>query len=163
MNEPDNISAFLNERLRTCRENRRSYEIWLSHLAPRNLLTIVAPAVLSVIAGSTILAEPAFLGSDRGRTLAGVCALASAVLTAIHKALNCDAHQAECRRIKQAYSSLEVSYERLSFIPNEKLTEELIKLDSRFEQIRTGAGANPPDWCLTRAKRELSTNKTSRD
>jgi hypothetical protein len=159
MNEKDEISSFIDERLHTCRIKRRSYEIWLAILDPINLLTVAAPAVLSVIAGSTILTEPVFLGPDRGRLIAGVCALASAVLTTIHKTLNCDAHQSECRRIMQAYSVLEASYERLQrgLIPTGETKEGLLlKLDARLEQIKEGAGSRPPEKYLRKAQRELS-------
>ncbi|MBE9076811.1 hypothetical protein IQ241_05790 [Romeria aff. gracilis LEGE 07310] len=163
MNGLDNISDFIAERLHICRTKRRSYEIWLSILQPLNIVTIAAPAVLSVIAGSTILTEPAFFGPDGGRLVAGLCAFVSAVLTTIHKALNCDNHQSECRRLVQTYSALEASYERLTLISEEKqLKEEVLKLDIRLEQIKEGAGAQPPDWCRRRAQRELSKTKYSR-
>ena len=158
MNEQD--QAFIYERLQECRENRRSYKIWLEHLKPWNALTMVSPAVLSVIAGSTILAEPTFLGPDKGRVIAGVFALVSAVLTTIHKVLNCDPHQAECHRIMRAYSSLEAGYKGLKIHDN-KLKEELLKLNTRFEQIKDGAAAEPPEWCLTRARKEPSTTPRS--
>jgi hypothetical protein len=112
MSDKNQFSTFIYNRLQECRINRRAYEIWLSHLNPWNVVTVVSPAVLSVIAGSTILTEPTFLGEDKGRLLAGIFALLSAVLTTIHKVIGCDVHQSECLRVIQAYSSLEVGYER---------------------------------------------------
>jgi hypothetical protein len=41
------------------------------------------------------------------------------------------------------------------------LDERLTQLN-QLEQLKEGAGADPPDWCLTKAQRELSTNKRSR-
>jgi hypothetical protein len=155
----ENMILHIDKCLQICCEERQSYHIWLKHLEPYNPVTIVAPAVLSVFAGSTILTEPIFLGSDKGRLVAGVCALTSAVLTTIHKVLNCDNYQAECRRIKKAYSTLETSYKNLRIqLDDDKLTEESLKklseefltLNARLYQIKEGAGAEPPDYCRKR-------------
>jgi hypothetical protein len=164
MSDKNQFSTFIYNRLQECRINRRAYEIWLSHLNPWNVVTIVSPAVLSVIAGSTILTEPTFLGEDKGRLLAGIFALLSAVLTTIHKVIGCDVHQSECLGVIQAYSSLEVGYERPLDLHDDELKEELLKLDARYEQIKSGVSAKPPDWCLRKASRELSTpNGNPRD
>jgi hypothetical protein len=53
---------------------------------------------------------------DDATTWIGRGTLLAAILTAMHKGLYCDAHQAECRRLVQVYRGLEVRYRTLAQI-----------------------------------------------
>ncbi|MBB5917508.1 hypothetical protein BJY24_006420 [Nocardia transvalensis] len=94
-------------RERECRVQARAYAIWLSALRPANIVLVVGAAVLSAVAGAAVLA-------DLAGPLPGYLALVSAVFTVIHNRLDCDVHQAECRRLRAAYEAQAYPRPRLS-------------------------------------------------
>ena len=62
--------------------------------------------------------------------------LVAALLGAVHKELDCDAHQAECRRLVQAYRGFEVRYRTLHQIEAPNMVEELQALDNTLAELR---------------------------
>lgn len=52
---------------------------------------------------------------DGWRVYGAVCAIIASILTGIHTALNCDAHQTECGRLVQLYSGLESALRQRRF------------------------------------------------
>src|SRR6266404_2269512 len=98
------------QRERQCRVEHRGYSRWLALLTPLKWLTVAGGTVLSALAGATVFSKPQFLGNN-WPVYAGVLALLASILTGLHTALHCDAHQAECRRLIQRYQSLETSFQ----------------------------------------------------
>ena len=73
--------------------------------------------------------------------------LVAAILTAVHKGFDCDAHQAECRRLVQAYRGLEVRYRTLAQIETPTIVDELLVLDTELAELRQSQTATiNPQW-----------------
>jgi hypothetical protein len=79
---------------------------------------------------------------DNARVVGGVAALLAGVTTAIHKACNCDAHQAECKRLARAYHGLATRYERVAALGEEEARVQVRELDETLAQLREGAQVN---------------------
>lgn len=153
MNHKHRILTKSKDRLKECKAERRAYEIWLAWLFPANVITIVMPAVLAAIAGATILGD--FFEKDGTKIIAGGAALTSAALTAIHTALKCDSHQAECRRLVQAYYALEAAYSGLEGCQDDSISHNYEKYEERLQHLRESAGAITPEWCKKKAREEI--------
>ena len=151
----EQILEFATKRSIECMIERRALEIWLVTLKPANWITILMPALLSVLAGGTILSEPTLLGPNV-KLFAGVCALAASLLTTVHKALDCDAHQAECDRLRRAFGALETEYDNIRVCQPEDLAAKIERANQRMEQLRESAAARPPDRYRRKAKREAN-------
>ena len=148
MSENDMLE-FSKARIAECEHERRAYGIWLARLSMTNWITIVLPAGLSLIAGATILGD---LLEPHSKLIAGIAALVSGLLTAIHKGRNCDAHQAECRRLAQAYFGLKTRYESIEATNPGEVRALLKEIDERLAQLREGAQATVPDGCREKAQ-----------
>ena len=119
------------------------YTAWLQKriglLSCFNWLTVLVPSLLAVTAGSAL-----FAGAEWGPAVAGA-ALLAAVLSAIHKGLNCDIHQADCRRLLKAYRALSKSYRTLNDIELSDCGERLLVLEeelgalSKTDSVTTNA------------------------
>ncbi|MBH0777307.1 hypothetical protein [Nocardia bovistercoris] len=139
-------------RERECRIQARAYSIWLSALQPANIVLKVGAAVLSAVAGAAVLA-------GKAGNVPGCLALASAVFTVIHTRLDCDVHQAECRRLRSAYDAQAYRYRSLRDLGEPaELHGGVSELDTSLASIRAEAKANAPNWAVDRAtRRELAT------
>ena len=144
--------AILTARARECHVTACAYRVWLSSLRPFNLVLVVGAAVLSTVAGATILA------AREHATLAASLALTSAVLTVVHTKLDCDAHQAECRRLQSAYDALACRYRCLDVADEpEDIKSRLRQLDSSQATLRSETKAVPPNWAIGRAEKQFAT------
>lgn len=92
-----------------CLTDAKAYSIWLSKLTPANLLLVVGGALLSLIAGASLLIEQGLLSKET----AGILALISSAFTIVHTKLNCDQHQAECKKLRGIYTGLSEDYANL--------------------------------------------------
>ena len=136
----EDYQAIAGSRESECHERANFFEGSLRLFSITNWITVLVPSLLGVLAGSAL--APNFGGSWIGW---GV--LAAAILTAIHKGLDCDAHQAECRRLVQEYRSFEVRYRTLNQIKTENIVEELRSLDSEIAELRKSQSATvKPQW-----------------
>lgn len=76
------------------------------------------------------------------------------VLTVIHTKLDCDTHQAECRRLQSAYDSLGYRYKALQTIDEPTaLLSGLRELDAEQAGLRAEVKATPPQWVFVRAEK----------
>lgn len=140
--------AIATARERECQVQARAYAIWLSALRPANLVLVVGAAVLSAVAGAAVLAA-------KGGNLPGYLALVSAVFTVIHTRLDCDVHQAECRRLRSVYDAQAYRYRDLRDVEGPaELQAGIRALDASLEDLRAGTKANPPHWAFERAARQ---------
>ncbi|MBQ0718660.1 MAG: hypothetical protein KBT88_00510 [Gammaproteobacteria bacterium] len=146
----DKYQGIAAERQAECGERATFFDSKLRFFSKTNWITVLVPSLLGVVAGSALFAEPgfSFLGFETSTSIwIGLGTLAAAVLTAVHKGLDCDAHQAECRRLVQGYRSLEVRYRTLAQIETPNIVEILLALDSELGEIRLSQTAtiNPHD------------------
>ena len=71
-------------------------------------------------------------------------ALAGALLTAIHRGLDREAHQTECRRLVQAYNGLAVRYRTLHEVEKEDGLEEFLERERDLALLVESATARGP-------------------
>ena len=136
----ENYQAIAGSRKSECRERANFFEGRLRFFSKTNWITILVPSLLGVLAGSAFSPDISPMWSGGG-------ALIAAILTVIHKGLDCDAHEAECRRLVQEYRSLEVRYRTLNQIKTENIAEELRTLDSELADLRKSQSATVnPQW-----------------
>jgi len=126
--QPD-IQKIAGEREEECRLRAGFFESRLRIFSKANWITVLVPSLLGVVAGSAIFAD------DNSLWL-GIAALMAALLTAIHKGLNCDAHQQECRRLVQEYSSLELRYRTLRQVEKADAKADLLTLEENLAELR---------------------------
>lgn len=135
------ILGFFDLRERQCWIERRALEKWLSRLTPLRWLTIGFGIVFSAVGGATTLFHDSRWFCP---TVSGILALAASVLAALHTGFDCDAHQAECRRLIRIYFGLETAYQAARLVPPPDLRKRLEELESRFEAAKTNAAAAAP-------------------
>ncbi len=84
----------IEERIKLCKIEKRSYQIWLKTLTPANFLLVGVGGVLSLLAGLSIVTEAQLVET----TTAGWLAVVGAALTGLHNRLKSEPHQAECMK-----------------------------------------------------------------
>ena len=133
----DKYQEIAAERQAECGERANFFDSQLRLFSYTNWITVLIPSLLGVLAGSGLFADSnlVFLRFETS-TWIGIGTLLAAILTAIHKALDCDAHQTECRRLVQVYSGLEVRYRTLAQIETPSIADELLALDSELGELR---------------------------
>lgn len=146
------VLQFIDLRESQCRVERQSLEMWLGYLTPLRWFTVAGGIVLSAVGGATVLGQPALFG-DSWSIVGGVCPLVASILTSLHTGLKCDAHQAECHRLIQVYSSLEAAYQAARLLPPTELSARHATLEERFEEAKTKATASAPASYRQRAER----------
>ncbi len=132
-----------------CLIQMRAYSKWLSWLMPFNLLLVVGAALLSLIAGASLLVEQGFITKE----CSGILALMSAGFTVIHNKLNCDQHQAECKKLKSIYQGLSEEYANLQSESDiDILKKKIDELNSERTKIIKSCNAEPYQKFLDKAK-----------
>lgn len=133
----DNYQAIAAKREAECGERAAQFDSQLRFFSKTNWITVLVPALLGVVAGSALFAESdsSWIGIEAS-TWVGIGTLFAALLTAIHKGLDCDAHQSECRRLLNAYRGLEVRYRTLAQIETPTIAAELRALDFELAELR---------------------------
>ena len=117
-----------------------AYSIWLSTLTPVNFVLVIGGALLSLFAGASLLIDQGVLTKE----VAGLMALASSSFTLVHNKLNCDQHQAECRKLRSVFRGMAEEYENLqSETDIEMLKSKLDALNNARAQVLKTAGAEP--------------------
>jgi hypothetical protein len=130
----------------------RAYSTTLSTLAPANFLFVVGAALLSLIAGATILVENNFLT----RTQSGLLALLSGALTIIHSKLGCEQYQAECRKLLSVHRGIAEDYRNLEFVDDvDELRKRFFTLNDQLSAVVKSSSHLPFDWTITNAKKRL--------
>jgi hypothetical protein len=147
------IQLLASQRESDCYVARRALEMWLSRLTPVRWLTVIGTTLLSAIAGATILGAPMLLGRSFP-TVAGLCAFTASLLSALHTALHCDAHQAECRRMISLYIALEAAFQALQVLPHSQMEAKAEELEKRYEEVLNSTTAAPPVRFRRRAMNE---------
>jgi hypothetical protein len=144
--ETELLRAYVSRRESQCRAEQLAYGNWLAVLTPLRWSMVGSSTALSAIAGATIFARPPFIGY-KWPLVAGICAFAASLLSALHAAFNCDAYQEECRRLVQTFYALEVSYQRVQVAATRDKAAQVAQIDSVFEEAIARAATSPPKWC----------------
>lgn len=138
-----------------CKILAKAYSIWLKTLAPANWLLVVGGALLSLIAGASLLVTQGIITKE----LAGILALISSAFTIIHTKLNCDQHQAECKKLKGIYRSLSLQYSNLYIESDpDAYKRKLQSLNEKRANIEENKDAEPSTASLNRARKLIGTN-----
>ena len=153
------LDQLLTQREVQCRIEQWALEQWLGLLTPFRWLTVGGGTLLSTVAGATVLAKPEAFGTH-WPLIGGLCALAASILTGLHTALKCEAHQAECGRLIQVYSALEAAYQAAHVLPPAQRFARQEALESRFEEAKTKATASAPSRYRKRGEMEAMRSKS---
>ena len=136
----ENYQNLAAERTTECAERAAYFDKRLRFFSKTNWITVMVPSLLGVLAGSALYA-------DSNLKWIAIGTLFAALLTAVHKGLDCDAHQSECRRLVQAYRGLEVRYRTLAQIETSTLVDDLLVLDAELAELRQSQTATiNPQW-----------------
>jgi hypothetical protein len=118
-----------------------------------NVIFVVVPAVFGTAAAALAAAASSTSGdSSRVTLIAAFLAGGAAVLTAVHKALNCDAYQAECLRLSQAFQSIRIRTEAM--LAESKSNPDprgVNKLAAEYARLTESAKAVLPDVYIQKA------------
>jgi hypothetical protein len=126
-----------------------AYGTTLSALAPANFFLVVGAALLSLVAGASILVDFQFLT----KLQSGVLALASGALTIVHSKLGCEPFQAECRKLRSFYRGKAEDYRNLAVVTDiDDFRKRLLALNDQLAVAARNASALPFDWAKARAQ-----------
>lgn len=129
-----------------------AYQRRLRYLRGWNWVTVVLPAVLSAIAGATILAKIAL---PYWAVASGLLALLGSILSLIHKLQNCDEAQAEMALMRRDYGRLTMAFRSLADTVPDDIAERIRKLDGEIAELRSKADYTLPDRAVTAAARAV--------
>ena len=110
---------------------------------PVNLLLVVGAALLSLVAGASILNKNGLL-TDEQR---GILALISGALTIIHSKMGCDQYQVECRKLLGFHRGIAAEYENISMVDNaDDLKCQLMALNEQVSATLKSTTALPYNY-----------------
>src|SRR5262249_32677168 len=137
------------------------YRLELSRLWWANLLFVVVPAVLST-AAAIVAALPEgkapelqlfSLSIPPASAFAGM----AAILIAVHKALKCDEHQAECLRLGQLHQVVAMSAGSALSRPEGERAAHQERIAGRLEEITESARARLSTSIIRKAEKRCGT------
>jgi hypothetical protein len=129
-----------------------AYSTTLTWLTPANFILVVGAALLSLVAGATILIENNWLT----KVQSGVLALVSGALTIVHSKLGCEQYQAECRKLSALYRGMAADYGNLRTADDvEDLKKRMVALDEQLSASYKREPAQPFASAVARAKRTV--------
>jgi hypothetical protein len=131
----------------------RAYSTTLSALIPANFLLVVGAALLSLVAGATILIENDLLTEVES----GILALLSGAFTIVHSRLGCEQYQAECKKLLSFYRGMAEDYANLQVIDDvDELRKRFLALNDLVSAAVKSSSALPFDWTVAKAKKYLN-------
>ena len=130
-----------------------AYSATLSALVPMNLVLVVGAALLSLVAGASILIENDLLT----KTQSGVLALVSGAFTIIHSKLGCDQYQGECRKLLSFYRGMAEDYGNLRFVTDaDEFRKSFSALNDQVSAAAKNASALPYEWVRARVQKRAT-------
>ena len=127
----------------------RAYEMTLSWLTPANFILVVGAAILSLVAGASILIETSFIT----KVQSGVLALISGAFTIIHSKLGCEQYQSECKKLLSFHRGIAADYENLLSLDDfEDFKKRIIALNDQNSAVLKSTTALPFAKALERAR-----------
>jgi hypothetical protein len=145
--ERTELREHFRRRQRECQAEKEAYETWLGLLTPLRWFTVIGGIILSAAAGAIVLLAEYRPGHEEWRLYAAMSAIVASMLTGLHTGLDCDVHQAECRRLAQVYSGLETAYESAPLGTDERQRLRFEQLETKLQEAKSEAAATPPRWC----------------
>lgn len=129
-----------------------AYSKTLAWLIPANFILVVGAALLSLVAGATILIENHWLTTVQS----GVLALVSGALTIVHSKLGCEQYQAECRKLVALHRGIAADYGNLQIADDgEELKKRMMALNDQVSAAFRSATAWPFASTIAKAKRTV--------
>lgn len=157
LGQDSDVTWLFAQRELQCRIEKQALERWLGPLTLLRWATVGLGTLLAAVASATVLGK---LFGDQWALIGGLCALAASILTGFHTAFKCEAHQAECRRLIQVYSSLEAAYQAAQVLPLAQRLARHEALEARFEETLTKASASAPSRYRDLAKAEIQKSQS---
>ncbi|KAB0494971.1 hypothetical protein [Pseudomonas moorei] len=148
----NSLQLLCSERVQRCQVEMRAHQYWLDILTPVRWLMVGGSTLLSALAGATVLSKPELFGAHWD-VVGGVLALVSSALMGLHSVFKCDAHQSECHRLIQGFTSLELAYQAASKKSGSELNSTFKKLEEKFQGLIEKSNVSPPGWCRKKAER----------
>ena len=146
----DAVKEAANSKRKECAILAHAYAATLAALAPANFILVVGAALLSLVAGATVLVDE---NGILTHLQAGVLALVSGSLTIVHSKLGCEQYQGECKRLLSFYRGIAEDYSNLQFESNEgELRTKFFALNDLLSTTLKGATAVPYERHIARAK-----------
>lgn len=139
-----------NLKQRECRIMAQAYSITLSSLVPANFVLVVGSALLSLVAGATILIENGLLTKIQS----GVLALVSGAFTIIHSKLGCEQYQGECKKLLSFHRGIAEDYTNLQFVTDtDEFQKRFSALNDQLSSAVKNTTAFPFDWATSKARK----------
>jgi len=128
----------------------QAYSTTLSALVPANFVLVVGAALLSLLAGATILIENNVLTKIES----GILALVSGALTIVHSKLGCEQYQAECKKLLSFHRGIAQDYANLQIVNDvDECRKRFAAVNDQLSAAVKSASAWPFDWAMTKAKK----------
>lgn len=146
------LKTAANLKQRECRVIAQAYSVTLSALAPANFILVVGAALLSLVAGATILIDNGLLT----KTQSGVLALVSGAFTIIHSKLGCEQYQGECKKLLSFHRGIAEDYTNLQFVTDtNEFQKRFSALNDQLSTTARNTSAFPFDWAILKAKKRV--------
>ena len=127
-----------------------AYSKTLAWLMPANFLLVIGAALLSLVAGATILIETNLLS----KISSGVLALVSSAFTIIHSKLGCEQYQAVCKKLRSFHRGMASDYSNLLSIDEvDEFKRRLTALNDQVSATMKSTTALPFESALVAAKK----------
>ena len=94
------------------------------------------PALISAFAGTELIAA---MTSSYWRYGIGIAVLAASLLVIVHKALKCDAYQAEANRLRRGYDALAIKYRTIGDLELPDAETRMIALEESLARLKESA------------------------
>jgi hypothetical protein len=127
----------------------RAYQSTINRLMPANFLLVVGAAILSLLAGATILIENSFLT----KVQSGVLALVSGAFTIVHSKLGCEQYQAECKKLMSFHRGIASDYANLLTADDlEDIKKRITALNDQVSAMLKSTTALPFEGAIEKAR-----------
>ena len=144
----DDLKQAAEDKRRESMDLSQAYSATVSALVPANFLLVVGAALLSLVAGATILIENNLLTKIQS----GVLALVSGGFTIIHSKLGCEQYQAECKKLLNFYRGIAEDYGNLRFASDfEEFRNRFFALNDQLSAAAKNRSALPFNWAMAKA------------
>jgi hypothetical protein len=129
-----------------------AYTNTLVWLIPANFILVVGAALLSLVAGATILIANNWLTPVQS----GLLALVSGAFTIVHSKLGCEQYQGECRKLSAFHRGMAADYGNLQIADDvEELKKRMVALNEQHSAALKSATASPFASAVSKAKRTV--------
>jgi len=127
-----------------------AYSRTVAWLVPANFVLVIGAALLSLVAGASILVKEKFLAEVQS----GILALISAAFTIIHSKLGCEQYQAECKKLMSFHRGVATDYSNLLTIDDvDELRKRLMALNDQVSATIKSTTAVPFERAMVKARK----------